>query len=545
MKKRNLRKDNSGQVIIITALLVALLLLSTAMYVIETGKGVPISENGGETVFSAYEQNIKSTLISALANISGGGNEGVLAADLNELNSAITSHSYQALVQMDYTLLNTSPYQNGVWISQGTNGQGISSIYVSFDFSSSGLSTTSTSQYNGNITSEVNLSGQYLQLNDTSKQANLTINVLNEDKPALAQNFTFYFQNVAYWLKVEAPSINNLGNGTYTVSFQAETSQQSGPLLVSMYCQDQRGITVGTNATCSPNPVQSPAPTATPSPSLSPTPTPTESPTPTPSHSPSPSPIPTSSPTPSPSPSPSPSPAPSPTPTPALFNDSFDSKDFSLWSGVSNSRGGAESVQTTSPYGGDNVAKFTLPARAGASAIIVKDLGSSYSTLYLSGYVCLDALPSSGNYLMAGITLDSINRYNLSSSYIHNNAGQYLWCLKYWNSNTQAYSYVDSSLSSSISVGIWYHLEIMCKIGAGDGEVAMWVNNTQVTDVTGLTNNADGGSHILEVGSYSPSPATIALNNYVDGIATSTSYIAEQTDKPAVTFTTDNYLIGR
>ena len=38
MEKRNLRQNNSGQVIIITALLVVTLLLSTAIYIIETEK---------------------------------------------------------------------------------------------------------------------------------------------------------------------------------------------------------------------------------------------------------------------------------------------------------------------------------------------------------------------------------------------------------------------------------------------------------------------------------------------------------------------------
>ncbi len=205
MKKRSLKKDCSGQVIIITALLVALLLLSTAMYVIETGKNVPTPGNDGDNFFPAYEQSIRSTLISALANISSGGNPGVLTADLNELNSAIISHSYQDIVQMAYTPLNTTPYQNGTWISRGVDGHGISSAYVSFAFNSSGLSTASNLEYNSNITTEVNLIGNYSQLNDTLAQANLTFNVLNEDQPALAQNFTFYFQNIAYWVKVEAP----------------------------------------------------------------------------------------------------------------------------------------------------------------------------------------------------------------------------------------------------------------------------------------------------------------------------------------------------
>ena len=249
MKKRSLRRDNSGQVIIITALLVALLLLSTTMYVIDTGKQVPIA-GSDDNVFPAYEQSIKSTIISALANASSSGNNGVLTADLEELNSAIVSHSYQAIVEIDYIPFNEAPYQNGIWLSWGSNGLGTSSAYASFAFNSSGLSTTSSLEYTVNITSSVNLTGACSQLDNNLTQVNLIINVLNEDKPALAQNFTFCFQNVTDWIPVEEPIINSFYNGTYAVSFNAETGQLSQPLIVSMYCQDQRGITIGANATC-------------------------------------------------------------------------------------------------------------------------------------------------------------------------------------------------------------------------------------------------------------------------------------------------------
>ena len=93
--------------IIITALLVASLLLSTAIYIIETEKEVPTTGTDENNVLTEYEQSIKNTLISALANITNGGDPSVLTADLNELNAAITSHSYQAMLQMDYTPLNT------------------------------------------------------------------------------------------------------------------------------------------------------------------------------------------------------------------------------------------------------------------------------------------------------------------------------------------------------------------------------------------------------------------------------------------------------
>lgn len=251
MKKRDLKHNRSGQVIIITALLVTSLLLSTAIYVIETEKGVPTVGTNENNVLTQYTQSTKSTLISALANITNDGATSVLTSDLSELNNAITSHSYQSMLQMGFTPLNVAPYQNGVWISWGTNGRGISSTYVGFVFNSSASSTTISLGYDVNITSETDLSGNYQQINDTSKQVNLVVNLLNEGKPALAQNFIFYIRNAAEaWVTVDSPGITNFGNGTYIASFISASDSSSTSPTVSMLCQDQRGIYVGANVTC-------------------------------------------------------------------------------------------------------------------------------------------------------------------------------------------------------------------------------------------------------------------------------------------------------
>ena len=250
MKRRSLKHNSSGQVIIITALLVASLLLSTAIYVFETEKDVPTADTAEENVLPAYQQGTINTLISAIANVTNGGDPSVLTADLNELNAAITNDSYQAMLQMTYTPLNVAPYQNGIWISWGADGQGVSSVYVSFVFDSSSSSTSSNLEYNVNVTTEADLSGNY-QLDGNLMQVNLTVNVLNEGAPSLAQNFTFYSENaVGGWVQVNSPSITDFGNGTYSVSFTTATDQLSDPLLVSMFCQDQRGIFVETNVTC-------------------------------------------------------------------------------------------------------------------------------------------------------------------------------------------------------------------------------------------------------------------------------------------------------
>jgi hypothetical protein len=253
MKNRNLKRDTSGQVIVITALMVALVLLSTAIFVIETEKNVPTGDNDTNNVFLAYQQAARSTLISALAKVTNRGDPSVLTADLNELDSLITSHSYESILQMNFTLLNEAQYRNGIGI-WGTDGQGIASVYVTFDVNSTGASSTSSLEYAINVTSQVNLSGSYLQLNGTLNQVNLTVNVLNEGKPALAQNFTLYYEDATSstenWTQVTSPSITDFGNGTYEVSFNAQTQQPGDPLLASIQCLDQRGILICANVTC-------------------------------------------------------------------------------------------------------------------------------------------------------------------------------------------------------------------------------------------------------------------------------------------------------
>jgi hypothetical protein len=250
MGKRSFKRDKSGQVLVVSALLVALLLLSTALYVIEVGKEVPIADANQGNVFSDYKQSARSTMISALSNASGGGAPDILGVDLAELKTVILSNSYQALLTMDYTMQNSGGYQNGLRIFRGTNGEGVSSAYASFVFASSTPSATSNLEYAINVTSAVILSGSCHQLDETTKQVNLTINVQNEGKSALAQNFVFSYQTESDWVTVDSPSITSFGNGTYTASFTAQAPQLSDPVVVSLQCQDARGIFVGANLTC-------------------------------------------------------------------------------------------------------------------------------------------------------------------------------------------------------------------------------------------------------------------------------------------------------
>jgi len=255
LRPRGSNRGNSGQVLIIASLILALLLLSTAVYVADTQKNVPVYNSGAEPSFSAYKLGATNTVLSAVANISNGGSVNVLVADLNQFKSVVNSHSFSAMVKIDFTPLNMTPYNDGVWISWGSNGHGVSGAYVNMVLNSSGTSATCYSEYAINVTSELNINGHYTLRNESLKQVNLTCNILNEGKPALAQNFTVYYEqdgslSTEEWIQVASPSITDYGNGTYRMSFTANTTSPADPMLISVYSQDLRHIFVKANVTC-------------------------------------------------------------------------------------------------------------------------------------------------------------------------------------------------------------------------------------------------------------------------------------------------------
>ena len=241
--------------LIIASLVVTLLLLSTALYVSEIQKNTAVYEQKVNPTFSEYKLGVKHTVISSLANLTNGGSADVLAANLDQFKALVDGHSFNTMVEMECTPLNTSPYQNGIWISWGTNGRGTSSAYVNLVLNASGTSATYYSEYAVNVTSEIEVNGYYTVLTGSLKQVNLTCNILNEGKPALAQNFTVYYEqdgslSTEEWVQVASPTITDYGNGTYTMSFTAETTNPEDPILVSVHSHDLRYILTQANVTC-------------------------------------------------------------------------------------------------------------------------------------------------------------------------------------------------------------------------------------------------------------------------------------------------------
>jgi len=249
MKQKRSNRDKSGQALIITSLIIAVLLLSTVYYVFEVERSVIKSETTETTM--ATRPITVNTVVSALANFTNGGERRILTTNLNRLSLFLKDHSYYAQQDLQFTPLNSSPYQEGIWTSWESSGIGISSAYVSFAVNFSAPSKTFCSQYETNITTALTVEAAFAG-SEAEKSVNVTCKISNEGEPALADDISVLYQNETYepWTMVNSSNNLNIvdyGNGTYFVTFNAYAQNF---LQVSVEMHDRRDIFVMARALC-------------------------------------------------------------------------------------------------------------------------------------------------------------------------------------------------------------------------------------------------------------------------------------------------------
>jgi hypothetical protein len=244
------RNGNSGQILLIAAFIMASLLLSAQLYILEVGK---ISGDTNADVLNDFMLSVKlgsrHVIVGSLANISNGGTRNILEQNLREWTEFIGSQYLHGKNTVNFTLEETTPYSSGIWLSWGTNGYGVSSAYADFAHSLAGRETNVDLAYSVNVTTALLIVSVNRRLNETARQVNLTMNVLNEAYPALAKQITVYCRVSGTWLIPDFANgytLQDYGNGTYVASFTAIS-----PLIdeVSVHVIDCRGIYVQANAT--------------------------------------------------------------------------------------------------------------------------------------------------------------------------------------------------------------------------------------------------------------------------------------------------------
>jgi len=244
------QRRNSGQILLIAAFIMASLLVSAQIYIVDIGKiAFDTDSDSLRDFILSIELGSRHVIAGSLANITNGGGTSVLAINLQRWSSVLSRQYFFGKNVLNYTIKETSPYASGIWIDWGTNGIGISSAYSSFTYKLSDRETEVDQAYFENITTTLAVESSYHTQGGNTK-VNVTVNLLNEDKPALANQILIYYRAAGNWQIAEAASnyeIADYGNGTYTASFDANIL--SPTIEVSGHVIDQRQILVQANVT--------------------------------------------------------------------------------------------------------------------------------------------------------------------------------------------------------------------------------------------------------------------------------------------------------
>jgi hypothetical protein len=248
MNGRNTRRQRSGQILIIAVLVISLMLLSTTLYIYEVGRPSEAASKARITDFVlAVKQGSQHVVLGSLANISTGGAESILWTNLKRWKTFIERSYELGRPVLRFSLTNTSLYNNGLYLLWGNAGFAVSSASTAFTLSLTDHEVNAQVPYSVNVTTALTIEGHWRTIEGEMKQVNITLNLANEDGPALAKDITLLYESQGTWPAVDHRS-RDYGNGTYTLFFETDTPGDG--LNVSAHIHDLRGIHVQANATC-------------------------------------------------------------------------------------------------------------------------------------------------------------------------------------------------------------------------------------------------------------------------------------------------------
>jgi hypothetical protein len=246
------RRGRSGQILAVSALVIALIMISTATYIYDLSGSIG---DGEAYLLNDYVRSImlnsKHAIISALANITDGGSGETLVANLNTWSTAVEKQYELGTLTLNYTLKSTPPYVSGLYINWGTDGNGVSEAYADFRLNASGKELKLQYPFYVNVSARLKVEGYLTQVSPLSQQVTVVCRLFNEEQPALARNVTIYYRELIGVWTVSGVANNytlvDYGNGTYRATFTVDTLATS--LDVSTRVFDGRDILVQANAT--------------------------------------------------------------------------------------------------------------------------------------------------------------------------------------------------------------------------------------------------------------------------------------------------------
>jgi hypothetical protein len=246
------RGRKKGQVLVIAAFGMALILLSTQVYIFKVKRGQSSSDHD---FLGDYVLDIKlgsdHAVVASLINVSNGGPASILGDNLERWEVLVAGDYRFGRCDLNSTLASQPPYSQGLWLDWGNEGVGLSSASSYFNLNIGGRGVDVNLDFDVNVTTTVLLSGGFSVLGGDSKAVTVYLNLLNEGRPALHGSTTLTYQRTpGQWADptvLDDYSAVDYGNGTYRYSFSDSIEGETVSVRVQTY--DLRGVFVQAEAT--------------------------------------------------------------------------------------------------------------------------------------------------------------------------------------------------------------------------------------------------------------------------------------------------------
>jgi hypothetical protein len=235
-----------GQVLIVAAFTISILLLSVNVYIYRNSR---IDAPPSYSTLIDHAQHIRlgsiHTVTASLVNVSNGGASSNLGDNIDRWE-AFTEGDYRfGFCSLNGTLVSQPPYSDGVLLDWGTTGVGVSSAYVDYTLNVSGRGAKVDWAFPVNRTTEMRVSGSFTVIVGDQKEFTLTMNMLNEDSPALAPSITLEYLDSGLWYDASLEgdfTATDYGNGTYRFTFSADVP--GAQVDARIQALDTRGVFV-------------------------------------------------------------------------------------------------------------------------------------------------------------------------------------------------------------------------------------------------------------------------------------------------------------
>ena len=215
-------------------------------------------------------------------------------------------------------------------------------------------------------------------------------------------------------------------------------------------------------------------------------------------------------------------------PPPSVFDDGFESGDFSKWTGTTTSSGESALVVDTLPHHGNRHGQFTSNGSSDSEhAYCYKMIDKE--ELYARGYLYVAGdLPLADDEDRFYFLRFRANDQSITGAGIRRNGSVDSWILYTRNGS----DWIGPFYAPSPVVGgyRWYCVELYWKKASSYGLVEMYVDGEKVLEVTDIDTADSGNVDEVDFGLVSATNVQNRLTVYGDCFALSDAYIGPETD---------------